>query len=171
VGVALPYFSLAADNSFGPIPRLTHASSPRDDAAPHSESVIVAAIRAGDPATFRTLYTDFYNELASFALTFTRSRDLAEEAVQLAVTRLWLARERFAPTSSVRAYLFTAVRHNALELLRRDRNIAAAEAGAAAEQRDTLPAPDTDLEVLPGGQSVPAITPQPVPPGGPEHRR
>jgi RNA polymerase sigma-70 factor (ECF subfamily) len=135
VGVALPFFLLSPEFP-GPTParsadrRSTERALEPQKPGSAGDTLVVSAIRSGDPATFRALYTDFFTELADFALTITRSHDLAEDAVQLAMSRLWIARAHFAPATSIRGYLFTAVRRNALEILRRDRNITAAEAVA-----------------------------------------
>jgi RNA polymerase sigma-70 factor (ECF subfamily) len=161
---AFPLFFLTEEGRPGPIPR-ARGASPREPGqtsgalatsnAEHdtgrttAEVPLVEAIRAGDPVTFRALYHDLYQELAAFAWTITHSRDLADDAVQIAMTRLWLARESFTPHSSVRAYLFTAVRRNALDVLRRDRHIAAAEYtahGAGTSVSAAIPLPDAQLE-------------------------
>jgi len=157
VGVALPLWFVASDSSFSSSSR-AHRTHDSPDAQGESrrlaDASVVASIRAGDPDIFRKLYTDLYAELADFALAMTRSRDLAEDAVQLAMTRLWIGRERFAPVTSVRAYLFTAVRRNVFEILRRDKHIATAEEQAADIMFTWVPMPDADVEARELSQKI-----------------
>lgn len=81
---------------------------------------VVAGVRAGDAAAFESLFRAHYAALCGFAERYTRSATLAEELVQDLFADLWARRGEWTPRTSVRGYLFAAVRNRALNLRRRD---------------------------------------------------
>ena len=81
---------------------------------------LVARVRAGDAAAFEALFRAHYGPLCGFAERYVGSAAIAEELVQDLFADLWARRDTWTPRSSVRAYLFTAVRNRALNLRKRD---------------------------------------------------
>ena len=59
--------------------------------------------------------------LRRYSTRFIGSPEAAEDVVQEAFWRLWRVWPRLTPDTNVRAYLYTAVRHHALNYLRRRR--------------------------------------------------
>ena len=76
-------------------------------------------VRQGDHAAFEEVFRAYYPELCAFAYRYLRSPALAEEAVHDVFARIWQARSELHVRDSVKAYLYAAVRHRALSLLRR----------------------------------------------------
>ena len=72
-------------------------------------------------ADFRRTFEAYGDALRRYAARFVRSRESAEDLVQEAYWRLWRVWPRLAPDTNVRAYLYTSVRNNALNHLRRQR--------------------------------------------------
>lgn len=81
----------------------------------------VAAVRAGDPAAFETLFHTYHAPLCAFAYRHLGARDLAEEIVQEVFLFVWERRATWEVRTSVRSYLFTAVRNAAMSYLRHER--------------------------------------------------
>lgn len=79
---------------------------------------LVARIESGDESAFEELFRRYYRDLYLFALGYVRSRDLAEEVVQEVFVRLWERRQRWSPSSSLKLYVYRAVRNEALNCLR-----------------------------------------------------
>jgi len=79
----------------------------------------VKRIREGDHAAFEAAFRAYYAELCAFAYRYLRSPALAEEVVHDVFARLWQIRSELQIRSSVKAYLYGAVRHRAISLLRR----------------------------------------------------
>lgn len=79
----------------------------------------VARVRQGDHAAFEEAFRAYYSELCAFAYRYLRSPALAEEAVHDVFAHLWRIRGELQVRSSVKAYLYGAVRHRAISLLRR----------------------------------------------------
>ncbi len=107
------------------------------------EQVLVAQVRAGDPAAFEGLFRAYYGPLASFAYSYTQSREMAEEIVQDVLLSVWEQRETWDVTQRVRAYLYAGVRNQALNRLRHQRVAERVEAqllGAAVDAESELSA-------------------------------
>ena len=90
--------------------------SPADDG-----DALVEAVRAGDEHAFERVFRGHYGSLCAFAITFVRSPETAEEIVQNVFLNIWMNRERWQVRGSLRAYLFGAVRNQALNHLKRGR--------------------------------------------------
>ena len=124
-------------------PARTSAAVP---ASADDEAAWVERIRTGDPLAFEALFHAYHASLCSFAYRYLGARDLAEEMVQEVFLFVWERRESWDVRSSVRSYLFTAVRNAALSYLRHERVVARRDARVRILQ-DTV-APGADLEVV-----------------------
>jgi RNA polymerase sigma-70 factor (ECF subfamily) len=80
---------------------------------------LVPRIRLGDERAFETLFRAHYDALCVFATRYVREAALAEEIVQDLFADLWAKRQTWDVRESVRAYLFAATRHRALNLRKR----------------------------------------------------
>ena len=98
--------------------RLSHAqaTAPMLDV---TQQELVARVRAGDARAFESLFHAHYGALCTCALRIVDSPAEAEELVQDLFADLWAKRADWTVTTSVRAYLLVAVRHRALNALRR----------------------------------------------------
>ena len=81
----------------------------------------VARIRGGDAPAFEALFHAYHAPLCAFANRLVGVRDLAEEIVQEVFLYIWERRETWDVRSSVKSYLFTAVRNAAMSYLRHER--------------------------------------------------
>ncbi|HJU72872.1 MAG TPA: sigma-70 family RNA polymerase sigma factor [Gemmatimonadaceae bacterium] len=86
----------------------------------HDREVAAAAIRAGDAQTLESMFRAHGDTLRRFAYRFVRSRDAAAEVVQDVFCNVWRAREQFALQDEPVAYLFSATRNRALDVLARE---------------------------------------------------
>ncbi len=82
---------------------------------------VVGRILAGDALAFQELFHEHFGRLCSYARGILRDGDAAEEVVEDLFVWIWENREQWEVSSSVRAYLYTAVRNRALAQLRRER--------------------------------------------------
>lgn len=86
-----------------------------------TDASLVVRVRAGDEAAFEQLYHAHFDPLWEFAYTFVRTSDVAKDVVQDVFLGVWLHRTQWSVASTVRGYLFGAVRNRALKVIRRDR--------------------------------------------------
>jgi RNA polymerase sigma-70 factor, ECF subfamily len=113
-----------------------------------SHAAAVERLRTGDPLAFEALFHAYHAPLCAFAYRYLAARDLAEEVVQEVFLLVWERRETLDVRTSVRSYLFTAVRNASLSYLRHERVVRRREtevrdllqAHAAAHQPDTVEA-------------------------------
>jgi RNA polymerase sigma-70 factor (ECF subfamily) len=87
-----------------------------------SEIAALTALRGDDDASARRaleqLYRTYAPALANFANSFLRSPDDARDIVADVFTAVWAGRRSFEPSGRMAAYLYTAIRHRALNSLR-----------------------------------------------------
>jgi len=74
---------------------------------------LVKRIRSGSSDAFDQLFRSYYAQLCSFAHTYVRSPEMAEEVVQDVFAAIWARHHEWAISVSARAYLFGAVRNRA----------------------------------------------------------
>lgn len=87
--------------------------SPTDDQ-------LMVDVQAGDAVAFGVLYDRFDRRAFGLALSFSRDRLGAEEAVQDAFLAVWRSRALYRPDRGpVAAWLLTVVRHRAIDVARR----------------------------------------------------
>ncbi|HEX7019060.1 MAG TPA: sigma-70 family RNA polymerase sigma factor [Gemmatimonadaceae bacterium] len=97
---------------------------------------MVFRVRAGDEAAFEQLYLAYHDRLWKFAYGEVRVSEIAEELVQDVFLALWRDRARWDVRTSVRAWLYAAVRHHARNHRRHER--------VAARFRDQVTASSND---------------------------
>lgn len=73
-----------------------------------------APIAAGDRTAYERVFRAHYRPLCAFAMQYVKDGDTAEDLVQDLFFRLWQDREKTNITTSLRSYLFTAVRNRCL---------------------------------------------------------
>ena len=72
-----------------------------------------------DRRSFTLLYQQYYEPLRHFALRIVAAPELAEEIVADVFIKIWKNRADFSIKTSLRAYLYTAVRHQSIDYLRK----------------------------------------------------
>jgi RNA polymerase sigma-70 factor, ECF subfamily len=85
---------------------------------------LVAALRAGDESACEALYLAHHDALWRFAYAQVRSAEVAEDLVQEVFLALWRDRAEWEVTTSVRAWLYGAVRNQVLKHHRHERVVA-----------------------------------------------
>ncbi|HVI46877.1 MAG TPA: RNA polymerase sigma-70 factor [Chitinophaga sp.] len=79
----------------------------------------ISKIKAGDTAAFRELFYAYKDALFGYACKLCRSPEMAEEAVQEVFMKVWINRQQLDPSLSIRAYLYTAIRHCIFNILKK----------------------------------------------------
>ena len=72
----------------------------------------------GDRPAFEALFRQHYRPLCAFAVQYVKDMDRAEDLVQDLFFRLWLDRAQVRISTSVKAYLFAAVRNRCLNAMK-----------------------------------------------------
>jgi len=91
--------------------------------SPIRDAEWIVRLRAGDETALREIMETHFAPIASLALRYVHSRDLASDVAQDAFIRLWEHREGLAPDTSIRAYLSRIARNRAVDMLRHDAHL------------------------------------------------
>lgn len=121
---ALPEFLLAPllgnrDDGTPRSPRWPSTCPQEDDT--QRDARLLTAMRQGSEPAFAELFDTYWPLLNAFAERIVRSSDVARDVVQDVMIRLWDARDTVDIRTSVRAYLYSAVRNRASHHLQHNR--------------------------------------------------
>ncbi|GEO05193.1 DNA-directed RNA polymerase sigma-70 factor [Adhaeribacter aerolatus] len=83
----------------------------------HSESFIWEEFRNGSEAAYTTIYNRYAANLFNYGYKLAHDRDLTKDCIQEVFVNLWRSRENLSPTSSIKYYLFKALRHEIMRKL------------------------------------------------------
>ena len=109
----------------------------------------IARIRQGDARAFEAVFRAYYAPLAAFAFGYLRNAAAAEDVVQEVFGALWTSHAKLRITTSLRAYLYAAVRNRALNVRKHDAVVEAWERDEAApDVRDLHSSPETPDQIL-----------------------
>lgn len=78
------------------------------------DASILTGIRNGDVAAFEAIFRAYHPRLCSFALRYVNDPHIAQDVVQDLFLNLWQKRRRLEVRTSLRAYLFAALRNRLL---------------------------------------------------------
>src|SRR3954470_15850160 len=108
------------------------------------ERDLLGRLRGGDKEAFDSMFREYYPNLVGVAESMLREREAAEDMAQDVMMELWRRRETLVLETSLRAYLFRAVRNRSLNYLRHLRIAprvdpeAAVTVSSGSSDRDTL---------------------------------
>ena len=83
-----------------------------------SEKKTLLRIKEGDITEFEALFKEYYQRLCDFGIKYVKNIEQAEEVIQDTFYNIWKNRETLNIKTSLKAYLYTAVRNNCLQELR-----------------------------------------------------
>ena len=87
------------------------------DATDHSDNEIITRIANNEVEAYEKLFHTYYVQLCRFALKYIREEEICEEIVQETFISLWEKRRNLSIHSSMKSYMFTTVKNNALNYL------------------------------------------------------
>lgn len=82
------------------------------------ENLFGKVVANGDYLAFRELFTHHYRSLCNYAMRVVVTREIAEEVVSDVFVKLWKNREQIEVHTSFQAYIYRAVRNQALDYLK-----------------------------------------------------
>ena len=86
-----------------------------------SDDALCSEIRSGSSTAFERLFREHHPGMCAFAFRMIGRDDVAEDLVQEVFLYVWRNRESWQVRTSIRQYLYSALRHGALRLLRHER--------------------------------------------------
>lgn len=85
--------------------------------------ILLNQISQNNERAFRSLFDLYYQRLFHLAFYFLRSKEFAEECVSDVFFILWKRREVIREIEDVEKYLYTSVKNQALQYIRRDKTL------------------------------------------------
>lgn len=76
-------------------------------------------LKAGEEKALAHIYTTYINDLLQYGNRFSRDVSLIEDCIQELFVQLWNKRSRLGETSSIKAYLFVALRRSILRAVKK----------------------------------------------------
>jgi RNA polymerase sigma-70 factor (family 1) len=89
-----------------------------DIQALHNDRSIIARMQQGDERALELLFKTYYAQLCRFARNMLKDSTQAEDMVQDVFMKVWDKRNQINITTSLKAYLFMAVRNHCLNALK-----------------------------------------------------
>ncbi|QEM10699.1 RNA polymerase sigma-70 factor [Mucilaginibacter rubeus] len=83
-----------------------------------SDDRLAALIRENDLVAFEHIYNKYWSKLYLSAYNILRDRQVSEDITQEVLVNLWMKRANLQVTTSLNAYLYTAVRYQVFNVLR-----------------------------------------------------
>lgn len=104
---------------------------------------IVERISKDDKSAFEEMFRAYYTEMCRYCLRFVRDETVAEEVVQEIFLTIWERRAALSITSSVKAYLYTAVKNRSfnyikLQLPKEQKKVDIEEIGVIDKSSDSI---------------------------------
>lgn len=87
-----------------------------------TDADIFNRIKQDDQKALELLHERYYQPLCNFALTFLKDVDDTEEVVSDVFLAIWLKRDSLSIKSSIKSYLFTAVKNQSINFLNAQKN-------------------------------------------------
>ena len=111
------------------------------------QTEVNTVVRITDKQSFEAVFRAHYSMLCSYAGNFLKDSDASEEVVQEVMYRLWVHRESMVITTSIKSYLFRAVRNGCLNVLKHMDVRQEYKTWRTREHENTLAEPEDDLIV------------------------
>ena len=83
------------------------------------ENYLFNKIRDGDEEAFSTFFKKYYERLYQFAGRYVHDAQIAEDIVQEVFINIWKKRKEIKITTSVKSYLYSAVRNSSLNHIKK----------------------------------------------------
>jgi RNA polymerase sigma-70 factor (ECF subfamily) len=87
--------------------------------SPYDETNLASLLASGDETAFSHIYKKYWNKIYSISLTYLKSVQLAEDAVQEVFLKLWAKREQVAKVQNLEAFIFIIARNHLIDALKK----------------------------------------------------
>ncbi|HRN57256.1 MAG TPA: sigma-70 family RNA polymerase sigma factor [Agriterribacter sp.] len=94
----------------------------RHSASYHPDEHAIA-FQKGDEKALSFFFNEFYSALCIYAANYTHNDASAQEIVSDAFVKTWQQRNQLSTAGSIRAYLYTVVRHDAVKWHRKESRV------------------------------------------------
>jgi RNA polymerase sigma-70 factor (ECF subfamily) len=89
----------------------------------NADQQILSELLSGNRKVFEELFRSLYPPLVRFACELLKDKDSSEDLVQEVFVKLWEKRERLQVHTSLKAYLYMAVKNHCLNLIKKEQRL------------------------------------------------
>lgn len=82
------------------------------------EDELILRLTQNDRGAFEQIFRTYYTDLCRFCIKYVRDEQVAEEVVQEVFINIWERRASLKITTSIKSYLFTAIRNRSFNYLK-----------------------------------------------------
>ncbi|MEO9851317.1 MAG: RNA polymerase sigma-70 factor [Reichenbachiella sp.] len=82
------------------------------------EDELILRLSNHDRGAFEQIFRTYYADLCKFCMKYVRDEQVAEEVVQEVFINIWERRSNLTITTSIKSYLFTAIRNRSFNYLK-----------------------------------------------------
>lgn len=82
------------------------------------EKDLLLQVSEGSEKAFKTLFTDYYEQLFNYVFSFIKSRQITEELVMDVFLKIWLGRDIIPQIEKFEAFLFRVAHNKSIDFLR-----------------------------------------------------
>lgn len=111
------------------------------------DDVWVEGLNQGDTHAFEAIYKCFYPQLFNYLLHYLKSESAIEDIIQGVFYRIWRNRESIEPRGTLRGYLFTSVRNQALKHIKSNKRVEGQRTEATDENLIVYQNPESTYEL------------------------
>lgn len=83
-----------------------------------NEDELILRLSNHDRGAFEQIFRTYYADLCKFCVKYVRDEQIAEEIVQEVFINIWERRSNLTITTSIKSYLFTAIRNRSFNYLK-----------------------------------------------------
>ena len=91
------------------------------------DNLLMELAKQGDKSAYEELVVSHYNAGVVFACQIIKDYHMAEDIVQECFAKIYLARSRYKPTFTFKTYLFTVIRNQSIDYIRKREKSSAVE--------------------------------------------
>ena len=91
------------------------------DSTKINEKRLIADIKAGKKAAYKSVYLKYYERLCIYVLNYTQDRNLAEDIVQDTFLSLWTKRSTLRVDGSLNGYLYRLTYNKLVDVFRKNK--------------------------------------------------
>jgi RNA polymerase sigma-70 factor (ECF subfamily) len=115
-----------------------------------NELFLFKKIKEGDIRAFEKIFREYYSPLLYFSTGITGRQEASEEIIQDLFYYIWKERDRIYLFSTLKGYLYSAVKNRSLQFCERQKNELSYKESLKRDQSNN--AEDSPLEILEAGE-------------------
>lgn len=112
-----------------------------------NEKELLLQVAEGKESAYKQIFTNYWDQIYSTALMFTKSKELSQDLTQDVFARIWIKKEKLKEVKDFKSYLFITARNVIIDRLRKRVFSESNEFYLSEYFAETAPSPDDKVEL------------------------